>query len=242
MEVISRIQTPVRRSSKKILSDTIDTDTERYLTSDDVISYSILDGLMINSNVDPELFFKSLPDPFDIVAFEKALDSVNGITFDVKRMFERIAGKSKLMSIGRMRELQCLSFQYIGEQGSLWKIYVCSGRMQLHNIPSGQTITNIRNKHIRQVIKENLLSCEMFKARRTLCEMKQQAFQSMWEQYSAKTIQYMFRHWKERQQVKRKLWIVDRLRLKNKRKETNAALVIQDAFRRRMLCARIERG
>ena len=221
---------------KILLSDAIDKDTERYLTSDDVISYSILDGLMANANVDPEFFFNSLPDPFDIVAFEKALDGVNFITFDVERIFDRIVGKSKLMSKGRMRELQRLSHQYIGEDGSLWKIYihVFSGRIQFHNISTDRTITTIRKKDIRQIIKENLLSCQMLKARRTFSEIKQQAYRSMWEQHSAKTIQFMFRRCKGRQQVKRKLWIVDIVRLKTKKKETNAAQVIQHAFRRRM--------
>lgn len=218
---------------KMILSDAIDEVTERALTSDDVISYSILDGLMRSSNVDPELFFKSLPDPFDIVSFKSAVDGVNFITFDEENIFEKIVGQSKSISIGRMRELQRLSYQYVGEEGSQWKVYALSSRIQFHNISSGQTITTIRKKHIRQVIRENLLSCEMFKARRTFSELKQEAYRSMWEQHAAKTIQFMFRLWKGRQQLRRKLWIVDRLRLKTtKEKEMRAARIIQDAFRR----------
>jgi len=218
---------------KIILSDAIDKDTERALTSDDVISYSILDGLMTSSNVYPEHFFKSLPDPFDIGAFKRALVGVNFMTFDVESIFEKIAGQSKSMSTSRMRQLQHLSYQYVGEEGSLWKVYAFSSRIQFHHISSGQTITTIRKKHIRQVIRENLLSCEMFKARRTFSEMKQEAYRSMWEQHAAKTIQFMFRLWKGRQQVRRKLWIVDRLRIKTtKEKEINAARVIQYAFRR----------
>ena len=219
---------------RRMLSDAIDEDTERALSSDDVISYSILDGLMVNSLVDPELFFKSLPDPFDIFAFERALDGVNFNTFEVESLFEGMAGLSKSMTKGRLRELQSLSHQYVGEEGSLWKIYACSSRIQFHNISSGQTITAIKKKHIRQAVRENLHSCEILKARRTFAEMKQQAYRSMWEQHAAKTIQYMYRLWKGRHQVKRKLWIVDRLRLKKRAKETKAARVIQDAFRRRI--------
>jgi hypothetical protein len=219
---------------RRKLSDAIDEDTERALSSDDVISYSILDGLMVNSLVDPELFFKSLPDPFDIVAFERALDGVNFNSFEVEILFEGMAGLSKSMTKGRLRELQSLSHQYMGEEGSLWKIYACSSRIQFHNISTGQTITAIKKKHIRQAVRENLHSCEKLKARWTFDEMKQQAYRSMWEQHAAKTIQYMYRLWKGRQQVKRKLWIVDRLRLKKRERETKAARVIQDAFRRRI--------
>lgn len=218
---------------KIILSDTIDEDTERALTSDDVISYSILDGLLLSSNVDPGLFLKSLPDPFDIAAFKRALDGVNFTALDIESIFERISGQSKSMSTGRLRELQHLSYQYVGQEGSLWKIYAFSGRIQFHNISSGQTIATIRKKHIRQVIRENLPSCEMFKARRTFSEMKEEAYRSMWEQHAAKTIQFMFRRWKGRHQVRKKLWVVDRLRLKTtKEKEMKAARVIQDAYRR----------
>jgi len=213
---------------KRILSDAIDEDTENALTSDEVISYSILDGLMADALVDPEFLFKSLPDPFDMVALEMALKEVNCNTTLVERLFDGIAGQSKAMTKERLRELQRLSHQYVGAEGSLWKIYVCSvsRRIQLHNISSGQTITAIKTKHIRQVVRENLISCEMLKVRRTFLEMKQQAHRSMLEQHAVRTIQFMFRQWKGRQSRKRNMWTVDRLRLKNEEKEAKAAQVV----------------
>jgi len=206
---------------KRILSDAIDEHTENALTSNEVISYSILDGLMADALVDPEIVFKSLPDPIDIVALEMALNGVNCNTAHLERLFKGIAGQSKTVTKGRFRELQRLSNQYVGPEGSLWKIYVCSTsrRIQLHNVSSGQTIAAIKKKHLRQVIRENLLSGEMLKVRRTIYEMKQQAHRSMSEQQAAKTIQFMFRLWKGRRLRKRKSWIVDRLRLKTQEKE-----------------------
>jgi hypothetical protein len=54
----------------------------------------------------------------------------------------------------------------------------------------------------------------------------------MLEQHSTKIIQHMFRQWKRRELVNRKLWFVDRLRIKAaKEKEARAARVIQNVFR-----------
>ena len=217
---------------KRILSDAIDRDAESALTSDEVISYSILDGLVTDALVDPEFLFKSLPDPFDIVAFKRALKGLN-LNTKVEKVFIGIAGQSKSMTKGRLRELQRLSHQHVGAQGSMWKIYVISGRIQLHNISSGQTIAEIKKKHIRQVIRENLRSCEMLKLRRTFSEMKQQAYRSMCDQHAAKKIQFMFRQWKGRLLVTSKLWIVNRLRLKTKEKEAKAAIQKGNRARRK---------
>jgi hypothetical protein len=221
---------------KNILSDTIDKDTERALSSNDVRSYSILDALLSNAAVVPEIVLDTLPDPFDRLAFQNALEKEASLDTDqVYRIFEGLTGgQSESITKARLGELQRTSHRYLGSEGSQWKIYICSKSRQiiLHNISSGQKITNIRKKHIQQVIRENIVSCENLKVRRAFYQKKKEAHRSMLEQHSTKIIQHMFRQWKRRELVNRKFWFVDRLRIKAaKEKEARAARVIQNIFR-----------
>lgn len=226
---------------KNILSDRIDEEAERALSSNDVISYSNLDALLANVAVVPETVFDALPDPFDRLAFQNALEKEASLDTDqVCRIFEGLTGgQSEFISKTRLVELQRTSHRYLGLEGSQWKMFVCSKSRQiiLHNISSGQKITSIRKKHIQQVIRENIVSCENLKLRRAFYQMKKQAHRSMLEQHSAKIIQHMFRRWKRRALVNRKLWFVDRLRIKTAKhkEEARAARVIQNVFRQKKL-------
>ena len=192
---------------KTILSDAGDEDAERAMSSNEVICFSILDGMMTDAQVVPNFIYESLPDPFDVAAFKSTLEGVKNLdATQAEKLFQGMTTGSNSVSKQRLFELQQLSHQYIGKEGSRWKTYICSTtrRIQLHNISSGQKVISIKKKHIRRVVKENLRSCEVFKGRSAFLETKRKAHEFMWEHHAAKVIQNMFRRWKGRQRVKAK--------------------------------------
>ena len=90
------------------------------ISSNDVISYSNLDALLANVAVVPETVFDALPDPFDRLAFQNALEKEASLNTDqVYRIFEGLTGgQSESITKARLGELQRTSHRYLGLEGS----------------------------------------------------------------------------------------------------------------------------
>lgn len=223
---------------------TQDEEKENAINSDSIISYSKLDGYLASTEVVPDELFATLRknSVITLESLEAALVVLCKLPLDsqqCKGMFRDLACPStKTISIENLLQARRLSNKYIGEEGTLWKMYVCPIREQLvfHNIGSGKVLCeqDVRKKNVQQIVRENMQSAELLKVRQIHYEERCKAYELILHQYAARSIQSMFCLWKARRKIKSQIWVLRRmLHFKIKSSRENAAVTIQAAFRRR---------
>ena len=180
--------------------------------------------------------------PIHAIPFQAALVSC-GLSLDANefvKMFHAMAQYKHTKPIGfeldDLREIRQLSNTYIGEEGRRWKMYVCRVHQQhlLHNIITDEKIfeKDIKKKHIKRIISENMQDRELLKVRRKIFSDKCNAYRLMVEYHAANSIQSMYHKWSGRQSIKKQLWAVERRKLFQLRvRQAHAVLLIQRRFR-----------
>ena len=220
---------------------------EKAITSRSVIGYCILDGKMACAGTVPDELFcelKKCNGAITVDLFHAALISC-GVHLDVPQiselfhditLFAPISTKPAHITVQDLYGLRRLSNQYIGEEGSLWKIYQSPihGQLLFHNISTEKKVLeeDIKKKLIMQIVRENMQSCELLKVRRSVSKAKDNAHELMIHNYAAKSIQYMYHRWKGKACIKNQIWVLERMNLfQTRSRRTNAAIMIQQAFR-----------
>ena len=232
-------------------ASTLDKDRESAITSPAIINYAILDVRLAQSRIVPDELFLSLEQmkssPIHAIPFQAALVSC-GLSLDANefvKMFHAMAQykqpeptKELSLMLDDLREIRQLSNTYIGEEGTRWKMYVCPVHQQqnLHNIITDEKIfeKDIKKKHIKRMISENMQDRELLKVRRKIFSDKCNAYRVMVEYHAANSIQSMYHKWSGRQSIKKQLWAVERRKLFQLRaRQAHAVLLIQRKFRSR---------
>jgi len=228
-------------------ASTMDRDRENAITSLAIINYSILDAKMAHAGIVPDDLFRSLEkiaSPINAVPFQSALVSCGLILnpSEFEEIFHGMAQYKKAKAVdvsieyGDLNVIRRLADTHIGQEGTRWKMYVSPVHQQqlLHNITMDTTIfeKKIKNKHIRQMVSENMQDYKLLKVRRTHSDERRSAHRGMLEHHAAISIQSMYLQWRGRQTIQRRRWILERRKLFEIRaNQANAVLLIQRRFR-----------
>ena len=228
-------------------ASTLNKDREDAITSPAIINYSILDVRLKEGGIVPDELFLSLEkmkSPIHSVPFQAALVSC-GLSLDAnefEKMFHAMVqykqtqSATRSLKLDNLREIRKLSNTFVGEEGTRWKMYVCPVHQQLmlHNIITDEKIyeKDIKKKHIRRMIIENMKDNELLKVRRKIFIERCIAYKAMVEYHAANSIQSMYYQWSGRQSIKKQLWAVERRQLFRLRaRQAHAVVLIQRQFR-----------
>ncbi|KAL7462997.1 hypothetical protein ACHAXS_003372 [Conticribra weissflogii] len=239
---IAKKENEIRRFLSLINDSSVNEDQEKALVSPGVISYSLLDGKFAVLGVVPDEIFDFLRKDVVLVTaerFKSALVSCEVHDESCNDLFADITGSKKngYITIEDLYELRRQANSYIGEEGTLWKMYESPVHQQLvfHNVSSNEKIADdhLNKKQIRRIVRENIEACEILRARRKCYFEKKEAHKLMMEDYASTSIQSMYHQWKGRRTLKSQKWVLERLNLFQCRKDqAHAASVIQRALRK----------
>lgn len=237
---------------RKILSISyewaLNNEKEKALASPSVISYGLLDGKLAAHGVVPDEFFDILRNDVASVTadnFRSALMSCEIQDESCNDLFTDIVDlkKNGSITLEDLFALRRLANNYIGEEGTSWKMYESPnhGQLLFHNASSNEKIMEdcLNKKVIRRIVRENIEAREMLRARRKCYFEKKEARKLMMEDYASTSIQSMYHQWKARRELRSQLWVLERMRLLQSRKDrSQAASVIQNALRKYWGCSR----
>ena len=200
------------------LGSRITNEHETALSNISAIAYSILDSNLAGANVCIDEFMHCLSsDTINLDQFETALDSCN-TSIDAEHMrglFHDLCLNSTgtdsftaeelgLKELNKHRQLS----NKVCPDGAVWRFYICPHNQELlfHNAARNEKIyeSAVTKKHARKIVKENLRSVDMMKVRRDLFYQKCKAYDIAIRNYRAKQIQFMYRHWRGRRNIKRR--------------------------------------
>ncbi|KAL9190828.1 hypothetical protein ACHAXT_000534 [Thalassiosira profunda] len=241
----------IQRQLSITQASTSDRERESAITSQGVISYSILDAHLANAGITPDELFRrldQLASPINSVPFQSALVSC-GLVLDAA-VFEEIFSGISIAQHNQSKptdlsvrledlvELRRLSATYVAQEGTRWKLYVEPTHQQLvlHNVVSGeQTLERkMKTKRIKLAVGENLQDHELLKVRSELFVERCKAHRAMEEHHAANSIQSLYYQWSGRQQIKKQRWRLERRRLLQLRtRQAVAVMLIQKRFRAR---------
>jgi hypothetical protein len=159
--------------------------------------------------------------------------------------------KDTSIELGKLKELQRLADLYLGKEGTRWKMYVnpIHRQLQLHNVFTGEKFIekDIKKMDIRQLkslirgvwspllercVNDNMQDEEIFQVRKAHYKERRNAHKAMIEFHAANCIQSLYRRNREKQLMKKQLWILDRRNLFQRRTKVVAAVLkLQRRFR-----------
>jgi len=160
--------------------------------------------------------------------------------------------KDTSIELGKLKELLRLADLYVGKEGTRWKMYVnpIHRQLQLHNVFTGEKFIekDIKKMDIRQLkslirgvwspllercVSDNMQDKEMCQVRRAHYKERRNAHKDMIEHHAANCIQTLYCRYREKQMMKKQLWMLDRRNLFQRRAKVAAAVLkLQRRFRK----------
>ena len=159
--------------------------------------------------------------------------------------------KDTSIELGKLKELLRLADLYVGKEGTRWKMYVnpIHRQLQLHNVFTGEKfiekdikkidirqlkslIRGVRSPLLERCVSDNMQDKEMYQVRRAHYKERRSAHKIMIEHHAANCIQTLYCRYREKQMMKKQLWMLDRRNLFQRRAKVAAAVLkLQRRFR-----------